>query len=60
MITKTKLREQIECLPEEFTINELIDRLMLIEKIENGIEQSKNNEEISEEELEKEISKWFK
>lgn len=60
MITKTKLKQQIESFPEEFTIDELIDRLLLIEKIERGIRQSDNNEELSEQELDKEISKWFK
>ena len=60
MITKNRLKEQIEHLPEEFTIDELIDRLILIEKIERGIKQSDKGEEISEQELDKEISKWFK
>ena len=59
MITKTRLIEQLEHLPEEFTIDELIDKLILIEKIERGIKQSDNGEEISEQELDKEISKWF-
>lgn len=60
MITKNRLKEQIEHLPEEFTIDELIDRLILIEKIERGTKQSDKGEEISEQELDKEISKWFK
>jgi len=59
MITKTKLKEQIESFPEEFSIDELIDRLLFIEKVERGIEQSKKGEVISEEELDKEIKKWF-
>ncbi len=60
MISKTKLKAQIESFPEEFTIDELIDRLILIEKIEHGNKQADNGEEISEQELDKEISKWFK
>ena len=60
MVTKTKLKEQIENFPDEFTIEELIDRLIFIEKIELGNQQSKSGEEISEAELEKEMSKWFK
>jgi len=59
MITKTRLIEQIEYFPEQFSIDELIDRLILIEKIERGIKQSDNGEEINEQELDKEISKWF-
>jgi hypothetical protein len=59
MLTKTKLKEQIEKFPEEFSIDELIDRLILIEKIERGIKQSENGNVISEAELDKEIKKWF-
>jgi len=59
MFTKTKLKEQIEKFPEEFSIDELIDRLILIEKIERGIKQSENGNVISEAELDKEIKKWF-
>jgi Zn-dependent alcohol dehydrogenase len=60
MITKTKLKEQLENLPEEFSIDELVERLILIEKIETGVEQSKKGETISEEDLDKEIKEWFK
>lgn len=60
MITKTRLKEQIEHLPEEFNIDELIDRLLVIEKIERGIRQSDMGEKISEQELDKEIGKWCK
>lgn len=60
MLTKTILKEQIEKFPEEFSIDDLIDRLILIEKIENGNRQSDNGEVISDTELDKEIEKWFK
>lgn len=60
MLTKTKLKKQIEKFPEEFSIDDLIDRLILIEKIEKGNKQSENGEIISELELDEEIGKWFK
>jgi predicted GIY-YIG superfamily endonuclease len=60
MITKTRLKKHLEGFPEEFTIEELIERLLFIEKIEKRIQQSDNNETISEEELETEMKKWFK
>jgi hypothetical protein len=59
MLTKDKLRKQIEKLPEEFSIDDLIERLILIEKIETGNSQSENGEVISESELQIEIEKWF-
>ena len=60
MITKTKLIETIDKFPETFSIDELIEKALLIDKIEKGDAQSKNGETISEEELEKEMQKWFK
>ena len=46
-------------LPEEFSIDELIERLILIEKIERGNKQSENGDVIADEDLNKEIEKWF-
>jgi len=60
MVTKTILKQQLEKFPEEFSIDELVERLILIEKINKGIEQSKNNQVISDEQLDKEIEEWFK
>ncbi len=60
MLTKIRLKEQIEKFPEEFTIDELVERLILIEKIERGNKQSENGDVVSEMEIEKEIEKWFK
>lgn len=60
MLSKTQLKEQMESLPEQFSIDVLIERLILIEKIENGKKQSENQEVLTESELEDEINKWFK
>jgi hypothetical protein len=60
MLTKTTLKQQIENFPEHFSIDELVERLILIEKIDEGNKQSENGEVISESDLNKEIEKWFK
>ena len=59
MITKEKLLAQIESFPENISIDELIERLIFIEKLENRILESEKEETISEEELKTIISKWF-
>ena len=59
MITKEKLKSTLTDFPEEFSIDELIERLILIKKIELGNQQSFNGEVISVEELDQEIEKWF-
>jgi len=59
MITKEKLKKHIEKFPDEMSIDELIDRLVFVEKLENRILQSNNGETISDEELKIEMEKWF-
>ncbi len=59
MLTKERVKEQIDKLPDEFSIDELVDRLILIEKIETGNKQSENGQILSESELANEIRKWF-
>ena len=60
MIIKTQLQESLEDLPEKFTLDELVSRAVLIDKIERGNVQSEKGETISEEELDIEMAKWFK
>ena len=60
MLTKTRLKEQIEKFPDQFSIDELVEKLILIEKIEYGNKQSENGEVITDSELDLEIEKWFK
>lgn len=60
MVTKAKVREQIDKMPDKFTIDELVERLVFVNKVEQGLSDSKNGDKIDENELEKEIKKWFK
>lgn len=60
MITKEKLQEHISKFPNEIHIDDLIDRLVFIDKLEKRIQASNNNEVISNEELEDETKEWFK
>lgn len=60
MITKTTLKAYIDSFPEQFSIDELIEKLILVDKINKGNQQSENNKVLSEDELDKEMSKWFK
>lgn len=60
IITKAKLKDYIEKFPEEFSFDELIEHLVFVEKLENRIQQSKNDDTLTEEALEKEMEEWFK
>ena len=60
MIKKNQLRETIESFPDEFTLEELVDKLILLDKIEKGNRDSIEGNTVSEVELEEEMKKWFK
>jgi hypothetical protein len=59
MIKKNQLIEIIESFPEEFTLEELVDKLILLDKIEKGNSDSIEDNTLSEVELEEEMKKWF-
>ena len=59
MINKTQVKELLDLLPDEFNAEELIEKLLLVEKIERGLKQSKNNETLTESQLDDEIKSWF-
>ncbi len=59
MITKTALAKQIQQFPESFSLESLIERLIFIDKVDKGLQESNDGNVISEKELEKEIEKWF-
>ena len=58
MLTKSKLKKSIANLPDSFTIDELIEQLIFIEKIEDGIKQSEEGKTISNADVKSMIDKW--
>jgi predicted transcriptional regulator len=60
MLTKKQVLEAIEAMPEEkFThINVIIEELILLDKIEKGLEDLQQGQILSEEAVNKEIDKW--
>lgn len=60
MLTKEKVQEHIKTLSDEFTLDELIDHLELIEKIEIALVESERGEVISNEDMKAEIERWSK
>ena len=60
MITKAKLKAHIDQFPDELSIDELIDRLVFIDKLEKRIEKSESGDIISEKEVGQEMKEWFR
>jgi len=60
MLIKEKVIASLNNFPESFSIDDLIEKLIIIDKIDLANQQSLNNEVISEIELEKDFERWFK
>lgn len=57
-MTKDKVLEAIKDMPNDFQLDELIDKLIFIEKVEEGIKQVAEGEVVSHEEVRKIVSGW--
>ncbi len=60
MLTKDIVNKTINTLPDSFTIDELIDQLIFMEKVEEGYQQSEAGSVISNEDVKLIIDKWSK
>ncbi len=58
MLTKEKLNRTINSLPDSFTIDELIDKLIFMEKVEEGYHQSEEGKVVTNEDVKLMIDKW--
>ena len=60
-MNKTTVIETLDNLPNEFSTEELIDRLLFIDKVERGIKDAKESKVISLEEAKTRMDKkWLK
>lgn len=60
MLTKKKLLQSIKDLPEKFSVEEIMDRIVLLQKIEAGLEQSAKGNILSTESARRRLKKWLK
>lgn len=59
MITKKKLISILDNLPENFSIDQLIDHMIFVEKVQKGMEDAENGRVYSKEEARQKLSKWL-
>jgi hypothetical protein len=60
MLNKEQLIQTIKDLPESFSLDDLLDSLLLIQKIETRLEQSATGETLTTEEAKQRLNKWLK
>jgi predicted transcriptional regulator len=57
---KEKIVKLVETLPEKTSIDEAMDKLYLLAKIEKGIAQAESGQTVSHAQAKKRIKQWFK
>ncbi len=60
MITKTKLISSLDNLPENLTVDQVIDHIIFVEKVQKGMSDSENNRVNTKEEATQKLGKWLK
>lgn len=55
---KQKVLESIEKLPQDASLDDIIERIYFIHKIEVGLKQSRQNEVVDHDEVLRRIDKW--
>ena len=59
MLTREKVLNTIRQLPDKFSVDEVIDRIILLEKIETGLFESQSGQVTPDEELDKKLPEWL-
>ena len=60
VVTRKALLRSVKELPEQVPVDELIDRILLLSKIERGLAQSAKGEVVPTAEARKRLRKWSK
>ena len=60
MLTKEKIHIAIDRLPDNLTIDQLIDEMILLDKIEQGINDADDGRVFTTDEVKNKLNKWLK
>ena len=60
MLTKETVNQTMNQLSDTFSIDELIDRLIFVEKVKSGLKQSQEGLIFSKKEAKEKLKKWLK
>jgi hypothetical protein len=59
MLTKDKVKELVDHMPDTFSIDDLVERVIMLNKIELGQQEIDNGEGIDWEDIKKEMDTWL-
>jgi len=58
MLTRDKVKELIDHMPESFSVDDIVEKIILLQKVEMGKQQIKDGNSLTEEEMDKLIDSW--
>ncbi len=60
MLTKEKVKKTIERLPDEFTVDQIVEELMVLNKIEEGLKDIEDGRVFTTDQVKQELKTWLK
>jgi len=60
MLTKEKVRKTIDRLPENFTVDQVVEELVVLNKIEEGLNDVEHGRVFTTDQVKKELKTWLK
>ncbi len=60
MITKTQIKKSLDNLPENVSVEQVIERLIYLEKIQKGLDDSNTGNINTKQEAKHKLSRWIK
>ena len=60
MLTKEKVRKTIDRLPDNFTIDQVVEELVVLNKIEEGLKDVEQGRVFTTDQVRKELKTWLK
>jgi predicted transcriptional regulator len=59
MLIKEQVEEVLHYMPNQFNVDEIFDKLILLDKIQQGLQDSNDGKVYTEEEASKRLEKWL-
>jgi len=60
MLTKEKVKKTIERLPDNFTVDQVIEELVVLNKIEEGLKDIEESRVFTTDQVKQELKAWLK
>jgi predicted transcriptional regulator len=60
MLTKEKVKKTIDRLPDNFTVDQIVEELVVLNKIEEGLKDVEEGRVYTTPQIKQELKKWLK